>query len=155
MLGDTLAILRTMRSGIDVLPMWEPVVPVPFDSEQEANVAGIAAAERVAESSGFKWERYGSAFWQSQPDPMLPCDLLVGSVPHSDGWWPVLSLSAGVRGGGRYWQFSTHQGSDTHIPLEVAPSAMVVMLETYLLLVRSEVWHPSDAERREAMFGTG
>ena len=139
---------------MDVLPMWEPIVPVPFDSEQEADAAGISAAERVAESSGFEWERYGSAFWQSQPDPMLPCDLLVGSVPHSDGWWPVLSLSAGVRGGGRYWQFSTRQGNDAHIPLEVAHSAILVMLETYLLLVRSQVWHPSDVERRVAVFGT-
>ena len=65
----------------------------------------------------------------------------------------MLTMSAGIRGGGRYWQFGTDMGYGRYLDSNDAADAIVETIGTCLRLTKSEVWHPSDLRRREGMFG--
>ena len=100
---------------------------------------GVEIAEEVTRLSPFEWERWGM-LWETRSHPLLPCDVLVGSATHLDGWWPRLMLAAGHRGADRYWQFDTYQGNNEHIAADLVPEAINTMIRVYAMVSESSVW---------------
>ena len=127
-----------------IRPVWHLITPDPCSSREVADRLSIAAAETAIRGSPFEWVRWG-LLWKTRSHPMLPCDLLAGSRPHGDGWWPNLMLAAGHRGTERYWQFDTYQGENRHIPVDLMPEAINTMTRAYTISAESALWKLNSA----------